>query len=502
MADVHLRFINNVNMQVVCEPSIIMELADKLTWKAANYKFHTKYKARMWDGNITKINRMSGVVNVGLAQVIKKFCDKSGYTVSFDEELTYASVSEHELTEFIKTLNIPEKFAIRDYQFTSILKCIRSGRRTLLSPTSSGKSLMIYIITQWYKEHKNLVIVPTIGLVTQLEKDFIDYGYTGTIHKSTKGLSRDNNIPADIVITTWQSLDNGKSRMPLQWYSQFGAVFGDEAHGCKAASLIKILESLVNCRFRFGTTGTLDDDPLNEHTIIGLFGPKYQAITTKEMIDQGYASKLKIKCIVLKYDEATCKKFVPKPKDKDGKKHPDNIEYPDEIDFLVNCNSRNVFIKNLTLSLKGNKLVFFKIIDHGKMLYDLIAETSTDKVFHIDGAVSGDNRETIRKAIELEENSTLVASLGTTSTGISINRLHHMIAASPSKGKIKVLQSIGRMLRLHEEKQDTGAVLYDIVDDLSYKTHQNFTLKHFVERCKIYDAEQFDYQIYNVKVKA
>jgi superfamily II DNA or RNA helicase len=112
--------------------------------------------------------------------------------------------------------------------------------------------------------------------------------------------------------------------------------------------------------------------------------------------------------------------------------------------------------------------------------------------------VSGSEREDIRKAIEEEENAILIASLGTTSTGVSIKKLHHMIAASPSKSKIKVLQSIGRMLRMHEQKEQ--AVLYDIVDDLSYKSHQNFTLKHFLERSKIYDAEKFDYEIYNVKV--
>jgi superfamily II DNA or RNA helicase len=108
------------------------------------------------------------------------------------------------------------------------------------------------------------------------------------------------------------------------------------------------------------------------------------------------------------------------------------------------------------------------------------------------------DRESIRRAIEDEENAVLIASLGTTSTGVSINKLHHMIAASPSKSKIKVLQSIGRMLRMHAEKD--VAILYDIVDDLSYKSQTNFTLNHFLERCKIYDAEKFDYEIYNVRL--
>ena len=473
-------------MKVIAEPSIIMEMSDHFTYFADNYKFHPKYKSRMWDGKIRLLNGLSATIYAGLAQRIKKFCDARDYTLSFDDELVYNEVSEHELRQHIKSLNIPPKYEERDYQFESIIKCLRAGRRTLLSPTSSGKSMMIYIISQWYKKHKGLIIVPTIGLVTQMESDFRDYGYTGKIHTSIGGLLKSNDIDADIVITTWQSLNNGKSKMPKQWYQQFGYVFGDEAHGCKATSLIQILSSLENCRYRFGTTGTLDGQPLNEATIEGLFGPKYRAISTRELMDQGYVAKLKIKCIVLKYPDEVAKEVRGK-------------SYDEEIKYLVSSSSRNKFIKNLALSLKGNKLVFFRIVDHGNELYRLISADSDHNVFYIDGGVSGDKREEIRKAIEDEHNATLIASLGTTSTGVSINKLHHMIAASPSKSKIKVLQSIGRMLRMHKDKEE--AILYDIVDDMSYKSHQNFTLKHFLERCKIYDAERFDYEIYNVRLK-
>jgi superfamily II DNA or RNA helicase len=474
---------------VVAEPSIMMEISDNFTYFADNYKFHPKYRARMWDGKIRLINGLSGVVYAGLAQRIKKFCEARDYSFSFDEELLYDNVSEYELKKFIESLNIPEKYSSRDYQLKSILKCIRSNRRTLLSPTSSGKSLMIYIISQWYAQKykvKGLIIVPTIGLVTQMESDFRDYGYTGDIHSSIGGLSTDNDIPAEMVITTWQSLNNGKTKRPKNWYRQFGLVFGDEAHGCKATSLIQILSSLEACKYRFGTTGTLDGQALNEATIEGLFGPKFKSISTKELMDQGYVTKLKIKCIVLKYPENIAQQVKGK-------------SYQEEVDFLIACEARNKFLKNLTLSLQGNKLLFFRIIDHGRILHQLISADSDHNVFYIDGSVGGADRESIRKAIEDEHNATLIASLGTTSTGVSINKLHHMIAASPSKSKIKVLQSIGRMLRLHDSKEE--AILYDIVDDLSYKSYQNFTLKHFAERAKIYDAEKFDYEIYNVRLK-
>jgi superfamily II DNA or RNA helicase len=341
------------------------------------------------------------------------------------------------------------------------------------------------MIGQWYKK-KTLIIVPTTGLVNQMASDFISYGFSGVINKSTEGLDASNDIPADVVITTWQSLDNGRTKMPKAWYKQFEVVFGDEAHGCKATTLVSILTKLENCKYRFGTTGTLDGEPLNEATIEGLFGAKYRATTTKELMDQGYVSKLKIKCIVLKYPEEVTKMVKGKT-------------YQEEVDYLITNDERNKFIKNLALSLKGNKLIFFRIITHGQALHDLMKDTGHN-IFYIAGDVKGDVREEIRHAIEDEENATLIPSLGTTSTGISINRLHHMIAAHPSKSKIKVLQSIGRMLRMHDEK--TEAVLYDIVDDLSHKSHKNYTLKHFLERVKIYDAEKFDYKFYNVKLRS
>lgn len=485
MADIHLKYVNDVHMQVVADPGIIMELSETLTFFAENYKFNPKYRAKIWDGKIRLLNSMTGLLYSGLAQRVKKFCDSRGYTMTFDRELTYDNISEHELREFIKTLGIPEKYEVRDYQFDSILKCIRAGRRTLVSPTSSGKSLMIYILMRYYQEHKGLIIVPTIGLVGQMESDFRDYGYEGEVHCSTGGLSKANDIPADLVITTWQSLNNGKNKMPSAWYKQFGSVFGDEAHGAKATSLIQILSSLTNCRNRFGTTGTLDGNPLNEATIEGLFGAKYQAVTTKELMDQGYVTKLKIKCIVLKYPKEIAKQLK-------------TAKYDEEVSFITKHEPRNNFIKNLTLSLKGNKLVFFRLTDHGEELYKAIS-SGNDNAFYIDGSVKGEVREQIRKAIEEEENATLVASLGTTSTGVSINKLHHMIAASPSKSKIKVLQSIGRMLRQHKTKE--YAILYDIVDDLSIGSHKNFTLRHFIERTKIYDAEEFSWKIYHVNLK-
>lgn len=495
MNTIHLKYVDEVYCRVECEAGILMELADHLTYFAENYKYHPRFKAKVWDGKICLVNRLSRLVYRGLSQRIKKFCDERNYTLTFDDEFLYENVSVKEVEEHLESLNLPDWLEIRDYQVDSIVKCLRSKRRTLLSPTSSGKSFMIYAIHTWYRK-KTLIIVPTIGLVRQMESDFRSYGFKGKIHTSLDSLSKDFDIDADVVITTWQSLHQGpKRQMPKPWYNQFEVVFGDEAHGAKAASLIAILSNMVNTPYRFGTTGTLDEHPLNQATIEGLFGPKYKAITTAELMEKGSVTKLKIKCLVLTYPEEVRKEFnKPVIDSKTGRPRPKN--YQEEIDFLIDYDKRTDYIKNLALSLKGNKLVFFRIIDHGKAIYDRIKNSDCPNVFYIDGGVSGEQREAIRHAIEDEHNAILVASLGTTSTGISINKLHHMIAASPSKSKIKVLQSIGRMLRLHESKEE--AILYDIVDNLTWKSHANFTYKHFLERVKIYESEKFDYKVYNL----
>jgi len=498
-ADVHLEHFNSSFIKVICDPSILMELSDHLTFYKDNYKFDPRFKARSWDGKIRLLNRMTRVVYAGLAQRIKQFCDSNDYTLSFDDELVYDSISVQEVQDFMKTLNLPERLTIREYQINSIVKCLRSRRRTLLSPTSSGKSFIIYVINEWYRQKhgtKSLVIVPTIGLVKQMEEDFKSYGYTGTFNTSIEGLNKTNDHEFDTTITTWQSLDNGKTKMPRQWYQQYQVVFGDEAHGAKATSLINIISSMTNTPYRFGTTGTLDNSELNKATIYGLFGAPYMSTTTRELIDDGYASNIKIKCIVLKYTEEERKEFH-KPVIDPKTKKPRKRTYQEEIEYLVNHKRRTEFIKNLALSLTGNKLLFFRLTDHGDILHESLKDHTN--VFYIDGSVKALERERIRKAIEEEENAILIASMGTTSTGVSINRLHHMIAASPSKSKIKVLQSIGRMLRQHEEK--THAVLYDIVDDLSHKKNKNFVLEHFEERAKIYDSEQFDYRLYTVGLK-
>ena len=173
--------------------------------------------------------------------------------------------------------------------------------------------------------------------------------------------------------------------------------------------------------------------------------------------------------------------------------------YQEEVDYLCQNEFRNNFIKNLAESLEGNTLVLYQYVEkHGKVLLELMRD-SKKPVHFISGAIDGESREEIRKLVNESKSSTLLASKGTTSTGVNIVNLNDLIFASPSKSKIQTLQSVGRTIRASETKN--SATLYDIADDLQYKKNKNYTLDHFLERAKIYDSEKFSYKIYTVTVK-
>jgi superfamily II DNA or RNA helicase len=338
-----------------------------------------------------------------------------------------------------------------------------------------------------YQDLKGLIIVPTTSLVEQLYTDFEDYSSENgfnvedNVHRIYQG--KDKVTDKKLTISTWQSL----YKLPTEYFHQFQYVIGDEAHLFKAQSLTSILTACVNAKYRIGLTGTLDGTKTHKLVLEGLFGPTKKVITTKELIDNKQLSPFNIKCLVLKHADEKCQELK-------------GASYVDEIKYLLESENRNRFIRNLAISLERNTLVLFQMKKHGKILRELIKEKAKDrKVFFVDGDVETDVREEIRKIMETENDAIVVASFGTFSTGINIRNLHNIIFASPSKSRVRNLQSIGRGLRQSKDKE--MATLYDIADDLRIKKHTNFTLQHFVERVKIYNEEQFSFKIYNIGLK-
>jgi len=334
------------------------------------------------------------------------------------------------------------------------------------------------------KSKKILIIVPTVSLVQQMYGDFKDYGWNVEkyCHKISAGI--DKNTDKKVVISTWQSI----YKMGFDYFDQFGVVIGDECHLFKANSLNKIMDKMTNCKYRFGTTGTLDGTKTHKLVLSGMFGDVKQVTTTKALIDSKTLADFRINSIVLKYKPEDCKYIK-------------TLKYSDEVEWIVTNPRRAAFIKDLTLTLKGNTLVLYNFVEkHGIPMHKMIEESAEEgrKVFFVSGNVKADVREEIRHTTEQESNAIIVASYGTFSTGINIRNLHNVVFTSPSKSRIRNLQSIGRGLRKGNGK--TSAVLYDIADDLRYKTYMNFAIRHFYERINIYNEEKFEFKINEVNL--
>ena len=429
----------------------------------------------------------TGDIYVGLLDKLIEFCEDHKYTYQFEDNKYYGTpfevnkmISKEGVKDYMEYIS---KYKPRDYQIEGVYDALKCNRRLIISPTASGKSLMIYSIVRYFVEqNKNtLIVVPTTSLVEQMYKDFSDYGWDvgSYCHKIYAG--KDRETDSQVIITTWQSI----YKLPRKYFERFDVVLGDEAHQFKSKSLVSIMTKLSNAKYRYGFTGTLDGTQTHKWVLEGLFGPSYKIIKTDELMKKGHLAKLDINVLLLKHP-------------------PNKFEtFEDEVQYIINHNQRNKFIKNLALDLRGNTLILFARVEtHGRPLFDLINKSNiieSRNVFFIHGGVETEDREKVREITENESGAIIVASYGTFSTGINIKNLHNIIFASPSKSRIRNLQSIGRVLRKSDKKEK--ATLYDIADDISYKSRKNYTLNHLIQRIEIYNEENFNYDIKNIPLK-
>ena len=482
---------NEVFLHIETEPSIEQELAEHFCFYVPGYKFMPAYRNRMWDGKIRLFDLRYKTLYGGLLEYIKEFAESRQYELKIDKESNIAPDINGLMSEIALSVH-GDHITPRDYQLDALSCALQNKRSLLLSPTASGKSLIIYMAIRHHLMNKSgqiLIIVPTTSLVEQLYSDFDDYSQFDQFsvqencHRIYSGKER-YNIDKRVVITTWQSI----YKLGIEWFREYTMVIGDEAHNFKAKSLTSILEKCVNAEYRIGTTGTLDGTQTHQLVLEGLFGPVYKVTTTKKLIQQKSLAELEIFVLLLKYKDDICK-MVAKSK------------YQEEVDFIVKYGPRNNFISNLAVDQKGNTLILFQFVEkHGKPLHDIL-KTKVDgkrKLFYVSGETDVNTREKIREITEKESNAIIVASMGTFSTGINIRNLHNIIFASPSKSQIRVLQSIGRGLRLSDDGINTK--VFDIADDLHWKSKKNYTLTHAAERIKIYSKEKFDYKLHDINI--
>ncbi|QIN97324.1 RNA-DNA + DNA-DNA helicase [Synechococcus phage S-H25] len=487
MSDLIIRKKNEVYLKVEAEPHINYELADYFCFEVESAKYMQKQRRwKGWDGKIRLYSPATGEIYCGLLDYLLDWADEKKYTYRMETCKFFGHpldqndfITPQGVASFVKSLRLP--YPVRDYQYKAIYEALKYNRRLLLSPTASGKSLMIYALVRFHvnADRNVLIVVPTTSLVEQMYKDFEEYGWMASeyCHKIYAG--QEKYTSDQVVITTWQSI----YKEPRRWFDRFDVVIGDEAHLFKAKSLTSLMSKLHECKYRIGFTGTLDGANVNQLVLEGVFGRCSQVTKTAQLMQAGHVAKLKVKIVLLKHEE---KLF-------EG--------YQDEIGYLIEHEGRNKFIKNLACDLKGNTLVLFNYVErHGLPLYELINSNTNRPVHFVHGGVDVDDREDIRLLTEQSDNAIIVASYGTFSTGINIKNLHNVIFASPSKSRVRNLQSIGRVLRKGENKSQ--ATLYDIADDISTDMGNNYTLNHLMERVKVYNEEKFNYEIIDVKVKA
>lgn len=491
MTIIRIEQVNDVFLRVYSEGGVESELADYFTYEYPGAKFTPQFRARLWDGKVRLYDQLRKTLYVGLFDYVARFAETNQYEIELiTPVLVKDEVPFEDIEDFANSLRLHgrgEPIDIRDYQLDAIHTALTNRRNVLVSPTGSGKSLIIYTICRWLlqTDHKVLVVVPTTSLVEQMFSDFEDYSsHNGWsvgdfCQKLYSGFPKE--FQSKIMFTTWQSI----YKQPKSWFDQFSCVIGDEAHQFKAKSLTTIMEKMTDTPYRIGTTGSLDDKKINRLVLEGIFGRVYKVTTTRKLQQEGKLSQLKIKAILLKHEDAV-------------RKECNKMDYQEEIDFIVRDPKRNKFIRNLAINTTGNTLVLFQFVEkHGAVLYEMIKEKAGDRpVYFIHGDTDVNDRESIRKILSTQTDAIVVASFGTTSTGINIPSIENIIFASPTKSVIRVLQSIGRGLRLNKDK--THCNLFDLTDDLHWKTWKNHTLKHGAERYKIYSEEEFPIKLIEV----
>ena len=393
-------------------------------------------------------------------------------------------MDEDSYSEQIKDNMKNAPFEIRDYQDRAVRAALTNHKGILLSCTSSGKSLMIYNIIRCLRKKnykKILLIVPNIMLVDQMFDDFTDYGYEDMEHEVERlGGGHEAYFDKPVLISTWQSLQNKEN----DFFEKYDALFIDEVHSVKGKELTRIAKLCENARFKIGTTGTLPSDKAELLQIKSVMGDVIFELKSKELIDVGVLTKIKIANIIAKYPSD----FVLQNKGR---------SYPEEVKMVEEYEDRNKVLKMIIdhTDDKHNILILVNHLKHVKLMQEWFATNYPGKkISTITGAVSGKERGEIRTGIENEDGTILLATYATCSTGINMPKLHDVILFANSKSKIKVLQSIGRGLRKHKTKDQI--ILYDIADDLSYKTRtgrviENYLMKHWHERMTYYKEQEF-----------
>lgn len=494
MASITIIHENSSNVLVKCDnEGVAQELVDMFTFQQPG--FH-KNRWTKWDGTVRLYNKASCKLPHGLWMNVAVYAKKQGYTLDIDPILMKKiDLDDKEFDEWVADMKLSSKgedITPHDYQSEIVKDFIKHRRVTALAATSAGKSLSIYLCVRYAlmnieDDEKILILVPSINLVNQLYADFEDYSKKDKdfdtnlfVHKIFGGQDKYTRKP--VIISTWQSMANIESN---EYFECFNSIIVDECHTADAKQITAVVSKCRNAQHRLGLTGTLKSNKVSHLQVQGLFGAVRRYVTAKELIDEGKATKVIVNMIELQYPTREC--FDLK-----------DAAYTTEIEYILQHEKRKKAILGLATTLKGNSLFLFDRIEgHLEVIRQALEERGINYRV-ICGGVGREEREEIRQGMEDEENCILLGSYGTMSTGISVRRLHNVVFCHPSKSVVRVLQSLGRGMRLHDTKEVCN--LYDIVDNLKFDKSWNHCMRHASERYGYYASEKHPIKIKKIKL--
>lgn len=381
------------------------------------------------------------------------------------------------------------KLPLRNYQEDIVKKCLSIGRGTVILATAGGKTLTsaslltkiyrLYMSTFNKQAFKCLFIVPDRGLVEQTSQDFIHYGVPFTVTKWTG--DDELNLDSNIIVANLGILQSKNSN--LDWIQDIDVLFIDEVHKIRKGNEINKLFKKVKTPFRFGLTGTMPENILDQWNIIGKIGPVIYEKNSYDLREEKYITGAQIQ--VLKLNHKTSEKSFTSV---EGKA---TDAYRAELSYLIQSQFRNNVISKIAGGVNNNSLVMVDYIEHGENLFNLIKQQHpTKQVFFIRGDVEIAEREKVKQLMEQHNDVIVVAISKIFSTGINIKNLHYIIFACGGKAKVKIVQSIGRGLRLHKDK--TQLIIFDIADSYHYSS------SHLDKRILLYEKEKIQFTIRNI----
>ena len=486
MSDLIIEKVNSSCVHLVCEDGLSHRFYNVFSAYAPGYRFNPRFKLHVWDGKVRCYNPITQILPIGLLNNLLIWCDqhKIEYSMQgFDKPLR-DNIDKEELEKQMNSY-ITAGFQARDYQVNAVHAALTNRRGVLLSCTGSGKSLMIYTFLRYLLDnkdvHRAILIVPSVSLVEQMFSDFRDYGWDDLEdHVEMLYSGKKPTFKKEILISTWQSLE----KEDPEFFEVYDACVVDECHQAKCNVVTRILKLMHNAEYKIGTSGTLPTEISEQLQINSVIGNVLFELKSCELIARGYLTKLNIAAIFLKYPLS----FIEENKER---------TYPEEVKMVEEYPNRNKVLNFIIdhTSPMNNMLILVNHRNHLKDVEDYLHKNYPEKkVSIITGDVKAKVREEIRVGIEDEDGTILLATYQTMSTGVNIPKLHAIMLFSNSKSRIKVLQSIGRGLRKHNSKNKV--IIYDIVDDLSYKKRtgriaKNYCMQHFDERSRYYIEQEF-----------